>query len=178
MSESVKAVLPVVVTDAGGANASERHRFHKEMDIHLIDRAAAKGQAREEMIDGLLVTAEEKGGERLWVLLHFKNGRIDILVREDRQKRAEDLILHDRIVPGHGIEDCRIEVARLWVRRTAGDNLLLIDEPRQALNSSWADDARVVGIVLRIGPLELDHCLLALRNELPDNGFVDTGVTG
>src|ERR1700677_2684682 len=29
MSERVKAVLPVVVTDAGGSNASERHRFDK-----------------------------------------------------------------------------------------------------------------------------------------------------
>jgi len=38
------------------------------MIIHLIDRSAAKGQAREEMIDSLLVTAEEKAGERFWVV--------------------------------------------------------------------------------------------------------------
>jgi hypothetical protein len=87
MSESVKAVLPVVVTDTGVSNASERHRFHKEMNIHLIDRSAAKGQACEEMIDGLLVAAEEKAGERFWMLLHLKNGRVDVLIRQDRQKR-------------------------------------------------------------------------------------------
>ena len=81
MRESVKAIVTVVVTDAGGSNASERHRLHKQMDIHLIDRSAAKGQAREEMIDSLLVTAEEEAGKRFWALLHLKNGRIDVLVR-------------------------------------------------------------------------------------------------
>ena len=148
------------------------------MNIHLIDRSATKGQAREEMIDSLLVTAEEEAGKRFWALLHLENGRIDVLVSEDRQKRPEELILHDWIVPRHGIEDCWIDVARFRVRHTTGDDLLLINEPRQALNSFWADDARVVGIVLRIGSVELDHCLLALRNELPDNGFVHIGVTG
>src|SRR5580658_5707912 len=140
------------------------------MNIHLIDCSAAKGQACEEMIDSLLVTAEEEAGKRLWALLHLKNGRIDVLVREDRQKRPKDLILHDWIVPRHGIEDCRIDVARFRVRGATGDDLLLINEPRQALNRFWADDARVVRIVLWISPVELDHCLLALRNELADNG--------
>src|ERR1700730_8653373 len=90
----------------------------------------------------------------------------------------KNFILHDWIVPRHGIEDCRIDVACFRVRRTSGDDLLLINEPRKALNSFCADDARVVGIVLRIGPVELDHCLLALRNELLDNGFAHIGVTG
>jgi hypothetical protein len=36
------------------------------MNIHLIDRSGAKGQAREEMIDSLLVAAEEYGGEANW----------------------------------------------------------------------------------------------------------------
>src|SRR5580700_11242318 len=148
------------------------------MNIHLIDCSAAKGQACEEMIDSLLVTAEEETGKRFWALLHLKNGRIDVLVREDGQKRPKDLILHDWIVPRHRIEDCRIDVARFRVGRTTGDDLLLINEPRQALNCFWADDARVVGVVLRIGSVELDHCLLALRNELPDNRFVHISVTG
>jgi hypothetical protein len=39
------------------------------------------------MIDSLLVTAEEEAGKTLWALLHLKNGRIDVLVREHRQKQ-------------------------------------------------------------------------------------------
>src|SRR5277367_6204980 len=100
------------------------------MDVHLVDRSAAKGETREEMIDSLLVTAEEEARKRFWVLLHLENGRVDVLVCEDRQQRPKDLILHDWIVPRHGIEDCRIDVPRFRVRRTTGDNFLLINEPR------------------------------------------------
>ena len=60
------------------------------MNIHLIDRSAANGQAREEMIDSLLITAQEEAGKRFWTVLHLKNGRIDVLVREDRQKRPKE----------------------------------------------------------------------------------------
>src|SRR5580658_983148 len=125
MSESVKAILPVVVTDAGISNASEGHRLYKQMNIHLIDRSAAKGEAGEEMIDSFLVVAEEESGERFGALLHFENGRVNLLVGEDRKKRSEDLIVHNWIVPRDGIEDCGIDVARCGVRRTAGDDLLL-----------------------------------------------------
>src|SRR6516162_2403229 len=105
------------------------------MNIHLIDRPAAKGQGREEMIDSLLVTAEEEAGKRFGATLHLKNGCIDVLVREDRQKRPKGLILHDWIVPCHRIENCRIDVARVRVRRATGNDLPLINEPRKALNS-------------------------------------------
>jgi hypothetical protein len=33
------------------------------MNIHLIDRAAAEGQAREEVVDRLLVADEEEAGK-------------------------------------------------------------------------------------------------------------------
>ena len=49
------------------------------MNIHLVDCTAAKGQAREEMIDSLLVTAEKEARKRFGALLHLKNGRIDVL---------------------------------------------------------------------------------------------------
>src|SRR5271170_6444024 len=39
MRESVKAGLAVVITDAGVSNATKGHRFDKQMNVHLIDRA-------------------------------------------------------------------------------------------------------------------------------------------
>ena len=42
MRESVKAGLAVVMTDAGVSNTAEGHRFDKQMNVHLIDRAAAE----------------------------------------------------------------------------------------------------------------------------------------
>jgi hypothetical protein len=43
------------------------------MDIYLIDRASAEGQAREEMIDSLLITAEQKAREALGVSLSHES---------------------------------------------------------------------------------------------------------
>src|SRR5438309_12077642 len=105
------------------------------------------------MIDCLLVPAEEETGKRLRMLLHFAKGRVDVLVGEDWQQRPKDLVLHDRIVPCRRINDRRIEIAGLRVRRPTSDDLLLIDETSQALSSLWGDDARiVVGPALRISP--------------------------
>src|SRR5260370_41716290 len=45
MREGGKAGLAVVMTDAGGSNTPERHRFAKQMNVHLIDRAASERKA-------------------------------------------------------------------------------------------------------------------------------------
>src|ERR1700737_872552 len=80
--ESVKTGLTVVVADARVSNSPEGHGLYKQMNVHLIDRAAAKGQAREEMINCFLVTAEEETGERLRMLLHLTNGRLHVFLRK------------------------------------------------------------------------------------------------
>ncbi len=42
MREGVKAGLAVVMTDAGVSNTTEGHRFDKQMNVNLVDRAAAE----------------------------------------------------------------------------------------------------------------------------------------
>src|SRR5271154_1595993 len=123
MREGVKARLAVVVTNAGVSNSSEGHGLDKQMNVHLINGSASERQAREKMIDGLLVAAEEETGERFGGLFHLPNGGIHILVSEDGENRPKDLVLHDWVVPCDRIQDCGIEVACLAVGRTAGYNL-------------------------------------------------------
>src|SRR5262245_42073604 len=118
MCERIKASLAVVMTDPGISNSSERHGFDKQMNVDLIDRPAAEGQAREKVVDCLLVTAEQEAGKRLRMPLHLTNGGIYILVGEDWQQRSKDLVLHDRIVPGNRIKDSRIDVACVRVGPT------------------------------------------------------------
>src|SRR5580658_8067217 len=65
MCESVKAGLAVVIADAGESNSTERHSLDKQMNVHLIDRTSAEGQALQEVVDRLLVAAEEKARKRL-----------------------------------------------------------------------------------------------------------------
>ena len=167
MRESVKPGLAVVVTNAGISDPAKGHGFDKQVNVYLIDRAAAEGQAREEVIDCLLISAEEEAGKRLRMLLHLANGRIHVLVGEDWKKRPKDLVLHDRVVPCHWIDDRGIEIACLWVGAPAYDDLLLIDQARQTFGGLGADNAGVVvRSALGVGPIELDHRLLALRNKL------------
>src|ERR1700691_4864301 len=127
VGESVKAILAVIVTDAGVSNTPKRHGLDKQVDVHLIDGSAAEGYAREKMIDGLLVTAEKETGKGLWMLLHLTNGRIHVFVGEDWENRPEDFVLHNRVVPRDRIQDRGIEVAPLAVGRTSSHNLGLIN---------------------------------------------------
>src|SRR5271168_96813 len=107
--ESVKTGLTVVVADARESDASERHGFDKQMNVHLIDRTATKGQAREEVIDCLLVAAKQEAGKRLRMLFHLANGSVNVLVGEDWEKRSKNLIVHDRVVPCHWVNNCGID---------------------------------------------------------------------
>src|SRR5271163_766079 len=132
MRKGVKPSLAVVMTDAGISDPAKGHGFDKQVNVYLIDRTPAERQAREEVIDCLLIAAEEEAGKRLRTLLHLANGRIHVLVGEDWKKRPKDLVLHDRIVPSHWIDDRGIEIACLRVGGPAYDDFFLIDQASQA----------------------------------------------
>src|SRR5271167_307677 len=179
MRESVKAGLAVVITDPGRSNTTEGHRFDKQVNVHLIDRAATEGQTREEMIDCLLVPAEEETGKGLRMLFHLANGSVHVLVGEDWEKRSEDLVLHDRIIPCDWVDNRGIKIACIRVRGPAYDDFLLIDQACQTFGGLGANDAGVVvRSALGVGPVQLDHRLLALSNKLLRNRFVHVGVSG
>src|SRR5260370_8229591 len=98
------------------------------MNVYLVDRATAEGQAREEVVDRLLVTAEEETGKGLRMLLHLTNGGIHTLIGKDWEERSKDFVLHDRIVPGNGVNDGGIDVSCLRVGRAASDDFALVDK--------------------------------------------------
>src|SRR5271154_6012050 len=122
MREGVKTRLAVLVTDAGIPAPAKGHGFDKQVNVYLIDRAPAERQAREEVIDRLLISAEEEAGKRLRVLLPLANGRIHVLVGEDWKKRPKDLVLHDRTPPTHGLCDGGSDMPRLRAGGPAYDD--------------------------------------------------------
>src|SRR5271168_4230685 len=131
------------------------------------------------MIDCLLVPAEEETGKGLRMLFHLANGSVHVLVGEDWEKRSEDLVLHDRVVPCHWVDNRGIEIACIRVGTPAYDNVLLIDQACQTFSGLGANDAGVVvQSALGIGPVQLDHRLLALSNKPLCDRFVHVGVSG
>src|SRR5271156_4089148 len=131
------------------------------------------------MIDCFLVPAEEETGKGLWMLFHLANCSVHVLAGEDWKKRSEDLVLHDRVVPCHWVDNRGIEIACTRVRGPAYDDFLLIDQACQTFSGLRANDAGVVvRPALGIGPVQLDHRLLAFRNKLLCDRFVHVGVSG
>src|SRR5580700_9655487 len=177
--EGVKPGLAVVVTNAGISDPSIWHGFDEQVNVYLIDRAPAERQAREKVIDRLLISAEQEAGKRFRMLLHLANGSVHVLVGEDWEKGAEDLVLHDRVVPSHWVDNRGIEIACIRIRGPAYDDFLLIDQSCQTFSRLGANDAGVVvRSALGVGPVQLDHRLLALSNKLLRNRFVYVGVSG
>src|ERR1700733_14058407 len=131
------------------------------------------------MIDCLVVPAEEETGKGLRMLFHLANGSVHVLVGEDWEKRSEDLVLHDRVVPCHWVDNRGIEIACIRVGSPAYDDFLLIDQACQTFSSLGANDAGVVvRSALWVGPVQLNHRLLALSNKLLCDRFVHIGVSG
>src|SRR5260370_35517089 len=127
------------------------------MDVHLINRAAAEGQGREKMIDRLLVTAEEETGKGLRMLLHLTNGGIHTLIGKDWEERSKDFALHDRIVPGNGVNDRGVERGCLRVGCAPSDDFALGYKAWEAFASLGRSHRRVcAGSAHRIFALELE----------------------
>jgi hypothetical protein len=154
--ERVEAVLSVVMAHAGRPGAAERHSLDEQVDVDQVHPTPAEGQLADEAVDGLLVSAEDEARERTPGLRHARQRFVEGLVGQDRQDRTEDLVLHDLVVPGDGIEKRGVEVMRFRVRLAAGDHLGGIDERRQPGNRFRIDDARIIGVGLRIITEELD----------------------
>ena len=95
VGQHVEAVLSVVMAHAGRSDAAERHRLHEQVDIDLIDRAAAEGQFADEAIDRALVAAEDERRQRMRGGGDPAECLVERSVGQDGQDRPEDLILHD-----------------------------------------------------------------------------------
>lgn len=59
MGHRVEPIFAVAIPNSGVPNATERHRLDEQMDVDLIDRAAAKRQALMEMINRLRSTIQD-----------------------------------------------------------------------------------------------------------------------
>ena len=66
MRKHVEAILAIVMTLTGWSDAAERHRLDKQVDVDLVDGAAAERKLADEAVDHRLVATEDerRGGMR------------------------------------------------------------------------------------------------------------------
>src|SRR5271170_1089084 len=104
VGERVEAILAVIVAHPGGSGAAERHGLDEQVNVHQVHPAPAVRQLADEPVDGLLVAAEDETSKRVWRRRDSSERLVKGLVGEDRRDWAENLILHDLVVPCDGIK--------------------------------------------------------------------------
>src|SRR5215813_291432 len=88
---SVEAILAVVMTHTGWSDAAERHRLDKQVDVDLVDGAAAERKLADEAVDRRLVATEDERRKGMRCRCNPAKGFVQRPVGQDRQDGAEDL---------------------------------------------------------------------------------------
>ena len=93
--------MAVIMAHAGGADAAERHVVLGHVQQGIVDaHATGVGLVHQALLFGLVV-AEVVERQRAGALGNVVERRIQIVVRQNWQQRAEDLVLHDLHIVGH-----------------------------------------------------------------------------
>ena len=103
MRKHVEAIFAVVMTHTGWSDAAERHRLDKQVDVDLVDGAAAERKLADEAVDRRLVATEDERREGIRCRCDPAKGFVQRPVGQDRQDGAEDFVTHDFVVPGDGM---------------------------------------------------------------------------
>ena len=178
MRQRIVAVLPVVVADTGCSHSTVWHGLNKQENIRLIYRAATERKGLQHAVDHLLVAAENVSGEGFGKRLDLLNKFSKVGISENRQKRPENLVLHDFVGPGNGVEDSRVEITGLRVGLPTVNNLLGIDQGCKPFDSGGTNDTRVIRITLGNCAIKLDDSFLAFPYEFFCHGLMDDCVAG
>src|SRR5215831_8260167 len=84
MRKHVEAILAVVMTHTGWSDAAERHRLDKQVDVDLVDSAAAERKLADEAVDRRLVATEDEPRERMRCCSNPAKGFVQRPVGQDR----------------------------------------------------------------------------------------------
>jgi hypothetical protein len=75
------------------------HRLDEQVDVGLVDRAAAERKLSDETIDRRLVSAKDEGRQGMRGSRNSGQRLVQARIGYDRQNRPEDFIVHDLVVP-------------------------------------------------------------------------------
>src|SRR5262249_54191315 len=93
-----------------------------------------------------------------------------------RRLRWSQLTLHDPIIPAHRMVDRGIWVPGVGTGLAADTHLRRVYQGREARDFARADDARIVGIGLRILAVKRNQRRLRLRHKSFGHGLVHIGI--
>ena len=120
------------------------------MDHHVVDAAAAEGQAVQGLSNALLVPGEQIQRQRLG--LRGKTGveRVIALKGENGQNRSKNFLPHHGIAGGDAIQHGRGDLQRLPAVLAADDSFFAVQQAQQTLEVLLVHNSTVVWVFQRL----------------------------
>ena len=179
---NVSNVGPAVVrAHAARADAAERQARHREVEDRRVHAHAAGRGAVDDVVRDVGVFGEHVQRQRLLARVDEVDCRVDVVDRDQREDRPEDLLLHDRRGRIRAPHRGRCEVAVGFVALAAVDHLtgaLVVEQPGQAGEVAVVDDASVVRHWCGVVAVELAHRVAQAGGQRTLDPPVDEHVVG
>lgn len=103
MGKGIKAVLTVVSAHPAFSEAAEAHFAGGQVDDGIIDAAAAKAAGGGYFFCIGLASGEDIKRQGMLPAVDRLDRLIEAVIGENRQQRAENFLLHDRVGKGNAI---------------------------------------------------------------------------
>lgn len=149
MRKCPEAVDAVVGAHAAFAEAAEAHIAGGQMDEDIVDAASAETAPGSYFPGGFFVAGEEVEGQWMSHGVDLCYGTSERVVGEDRKYRAEDLLLHNRIVEGYVIKNRGFDLKCFTAGTAATDGFGRIDQAVDTVEMFFVDDFSVIPVFQR-----------------------------
>ena len=180
--EAIEAHLAVVGADARLRETAEAHVVVRQVNDHIVDGRTAERNAMQQVLLEIGIVAEDVACQRVTELLCYGNRLIDLAPSDERQYRAEDLLLHHRIVERNAGHDRGLDLQSLRIATAANSNArgfaVVVDQVAHAVEMMLADHVRVFGIAQDVVSEVLLERFVQLPNKLVSNALVHEQVVG
>ena len=149
MGECPETIDSVVGTHAAFSEAAEAHIAGGKMNENIVDTAATETAPRSYFPGGFFIVSEDVEGQRVCHGIDLCNSTSERIVGKNRKNRAEDFLLHDRIIECHMIQDRRLDLKRFTVCFAAAYELGGIDQSGNSGEMLFVDDLSVIFVIQR-----------------------------
>ena len=134
------------------------------MDDGVVDAAAAEGGPAEEQLPDRPVPGKQVEGQRVGLGVDKVQRLLHPVEGEDGEDRAEDFLLHHRVLGGHVVQHGGLNFQRFRVSFPAEDHFLRVNKPHHPVEVLFVDHADIALVVQGVSVLD-GHPLAQMGQE-------------
>ena len=173
MRECPEAVDAMIGSHAAFTKAAEAHIAGCQMYEDIVDTATAETTSGSNFPGIFFIFGEDIKSQRMCHGIDLCYGTSERVIGEDRKYRAENFLLHDRIIEGYVVKNRRLDLKCFTAGTTATDSFGRIDQTVDTVEMFFVDDLSVIPVFQRF--FSILACNLPAK--LCDQGFFDLRIT-